>query len=586
MYQTGLTIGKALDTVARDLYVLPAIQREFVWKPEQICRLFDSLMQGYPFGAFLHWKIEPDRIKDFKFFRLMQHFHERDNRHCEELTNLPAREITAILDGQQRLTSLNIGLRGSLATKTLHKRRSNSNAYPRLTLHLNLLAGKLNEEGNKAKEDEAALWFPVPEVLNVENPSKLSQWLFAQLHARGLTNDTEVFNQASETIHRLHEVINQKQSVAYYCEDSQDLDRVLRIFIRMNAGGTVLSYSDLLLSIAIAQWTDVDARREINSLVTDLNRIGAGFNFSKDFVLKAGLMLADIASVGFKVENFNRTNMEILEKVWDDVRAALTTTVQLIASFGITEQTLRADSSLLPIAYYVFKRKPADNWIDHPRHAGERRSIQSWLNRSLLKSSGIWGSGLDTMLTALREIIRNKHDVFPVEDIEREMATRGKSLSFNGEEIEDLLDVDYNDRRIFTLLSLLYDFVDVSQIQHIDHIYPKSLLSKRKLVAAGLADEPAENAIAARDKLANLQLLGGTLNTSKNSKLPGPWLEEAYPDATRRQDFIDRQDLGSVPYEPAEFLPFYEARRTRLRQRMQNLFGTANAAGEQDQDEV
>ena len=49
MYQTGATIKETIDKVQKHEYVLPAIQREFVWNPEQIARLFDSLMQGYPF---------------------------------------------------------------------------------------------------------------------------------------------------------------------------------------------------------------------------------------------------------------------------------------------------------------------------------------------------------------------------------------------------------------------------------------------------------------------------------------------------------------------------------------------------------
>lgn len=52
MYQAGGTIRSLLDKVAEQEYLLPAIQREFVWRPEQICRLFDSLLQGYPFGTF------------------------------------------------------------------------------------------------------------------------------------------------------------------------------------------------------------------------------------------------------------------------------------------------------------------------------------------------------------------------------------------------------------------------------------------------------------------------------------------------------------------------------------------------------
>jgi hypothetical protein len=104
-----------------------------------------------------------------------------------------------------------------------------------------------------------------------------------------------------------HNLIN------YYEEKTQDLEGVLNIFIRLNSGGTVLSYSDLLLSIAVAQWKQVDARAEIHKLVDELNRIGTGFALSQDFVLKAGLMLADIASVGFKVENFTTANMAALE---------------------------------------------------------------------------------------------------------------------------------------------------------------------------------------------------------------------------------------------------------------------------------
>jgi hypothetical protein len=48
MYKPGGTIAEPLGRTQNKSYILPAIQREFVWKPEQIERLFDSLMQGYP----------------------------------------------------------------------------------------------------------------------------------------------------------------------------------------------------------------------------------------------------------------------------------------------------------------------------------------------------------------------------------------------------------------------------------------------------------------------------------------------------------------------------------------------------------
>ncbi len=48
--------------------------------------------------------------------------------------------VTAVLDGQQRLTALNIGLRGSMAIKQPNKRWTNPDAFPKKTLRLNLLA--------------------------------------------------------------------------------------------------------------------------------------------------------------------------------------------------------------------------------------------------------------------------------------------------------------------------------------------------------------------------------------------------------------------------------------------------------------
>jgi hypothetical protein len=138
----------------------------------------------------------------------------------------------------------------------------------------------------------------------------------------------------------------------------------------------VLSYSDLLLSIAVAQWKQVDARAEIHKLVDELNRIGPGFDLSQDFVLKAGLMLADIASVGFKVENFTRANMATLEANWPGIRTALVRTVQLAANFGLNGQTLRADSALLPIAYYLYSRQVPENYVTHGQFAADRETIR------------------------------------------------------------------------------------------------------------------------------------------------------------------------------------------------------------------
>jgi len=124
MYETGGTIRRTLDAIHHHKFVLPAIQREFVWRAEKICRLFDSLMQGYPIGTFLYWQVAPENSNQYKFYDFVLDYHEQDKPHCPPLPPppIPNQPLTAVLDGQQRLTALNIGLRGSMAWRLPYKR--------------------------------------------------------------------------------------------------------------------------------------------------------------------------------------------------------------------------------------------------------------------------------------------------------------------------------------------------------------------------------------------------------------------------------------------------------------------------------
>ncbi len=134
MYQYGGTIRAALESVASHEYVLPSIQREFEWEPKQICDLFDSVMQGYPFGEFMFWRVEPENSANYHWYDFVREYHERDNPHCPELGIIPNKPLTAVIDGQQRLTAFNIGLRGSMSRKARNKRWSSPDAFPRQVL--------------------------------------------------------------------------------------------------------------------------------------------------------------------------------------------------------------------------------------------------------------------------------------------------------------------------------------------------------------------------------------------------------------------------------------------------------------------
>lgn len=577
MYQTGRTIKETLDQIQRRELVLPAIQREFVWQGEQICRLFDSLMQGYPFGAFLYWEIERENSNKFKYYDFVRNYHERDNPHCPPLPEMPDQKLTAVLDGQQRLTALNIGLRGTMAWKLPRYRRTSNHAFPNRKLYLDLLWQPDEEDEVKyrfefltesqiAQSGDDVCWFPVSDVLAMTSGPSMVRWLNERL-------PQDHVDIAYEALDRLHRVVHVEQMLAYYDEREQDIEKVLQIFIRTNSGGTILSYSDLLLSVAVAQWDEYDAKEEINTVVVELNHIGSGFTFSKDLVLKAGLMLSDIGSVGFKVENFNKENMDTFESKWDSIKQALSLTVRLISDFGFTSESLRAHNAILPIAYYLYVKNPGESYLTHSQYKDDRKAIQEWLVRSLLKS-GVWGSGLDTLLTALRQIIRNNSvDTFPSGKIHEEMARRGRSLLFDDEEIEDLADMQYGNRLTFALLSLIFPFVDLRNHFHVDHIFPRGRFTATRLNAAHVPEEKIYEFIQLRDGLANLQLLQGQENLEKSAKMPAEWLAEAYPNATNRNAYQDHHVLGEVPDSITQFDEFYNSRRERLKARIRQMLG-------------
>src|SRR5690349_20600840 len=94
MAVTTITIRQLLQRIADGEIRVPAFQREFVWEPDRVQFLMDSIFKGYPIGTVLFWrtkeKLSYDR--DLGPFTLPE----------------PKKEypIDYVLDGQQRLTSI------------------------------------------------------------------------------------------------------------------------------------------------------------------------------------------------------------------------------------------------------------------------------------------------------------------------------------------------------------------------------------------------------------------------------------------------------------------------------------------------
>lgn len=174
MSYSSATIATVVDQINRS-YFLPAIQRPYVWEPDQVVALFDSLLKGYPISSFLFWEIKPENRKNWEICRFVEQFKYGDVHNSE--ADPDGREVVLVLDGQQRLTSLLIGLRGSYTVKLKHRRWDNPAAWVKQRLYIDLF----KDPGTDDQEDREDLGITYGLKFASEQPVESSQHLWLKL---------------------------------------------------------------------------------------------------------------------------------------------------------------------------------------------------------------------------------------------------------------------------------------------------------------------------------------------------------------------------------------------------------------------
>ena len=584
-YEKPITIKEAITSIQNQEYILPSIQREFVWGPYQIETLFDSLMRDYPISTFLFWKVKAENIDRFKFYRFLKDYHERDNKHNEPADISSDKDRIAILDGQQRLTSLYIGLKGSDSRKLSKYQWSSDYAFPTKQLYLNLLDSSSDTDreydfqfltDEESKEfSENLFWYKVGDILKYSDVSDANEIAmdmlddFVEDNEFALKKESKRF--ARKTINKMYNVFCHDGNINFFLEKSEELDKVLQIFIRINSGGTKLSYSDLLLSIATAQWKKKDARKIIHDYVDKINAIGGGYNFNKDIVLKSCLVLSDIKDIRFHVDNFTSENMSKIEDEWDDISNAISSTIKLIYHFGFNNKALTANNAIIPIAYFIKKRGISEsNLLHHSSQENNRKLIKEWLIRALLKK--VFGGTPDSLYPVYRNIINKNEGDFPLEALIEKYKGGNKSLEFYEDNIEHLLTTNYGSSFAFMVLSLIYPLKGSYEF-HQDHMHPKTFFTHKKLEKFGIVTfDEREEYLSRYNSLPNLQLIEAVENKQKNAKKLDVWLDEAYPSG---QEQIAFKHMHFFPVDESvsfsNFVNFYDARRALLKQKLTEI---------------
>jgi hypothetical protein len=321
--------------------------------------------------------------------------------------------------------------------------------------------------------------------------------------------------------------------------------------------------------MATSKWKNLNARDEIYNFVDRLNNdLPRKNKLNKDFIMKACLVLSDLP-IPYKVSTFNNQNLELIEKNWMDIKAAIEMGVQFVNIFGIDRDTLTSANALTPILYYLYKHPGKTPMEQTPSDIRNALGIRTWLISALLNNA--FGGTSDQALTETRRVLKdneNEED-FPVVALNTEISKMHRNTNFDEATIDNFLEISYRKQQTFLALSILYDDNNWGTLSfQQDHIFPKSLFSEKHMNEVGIPPYLQDRYMNSVNLVGNLQLLLPVEHIDKRANDFDKWI------VTRDESFKKRHliPLDESLYRFDRFDKFIEAREALIRERLKNLF--------------
>lgn len=453
---------------------IPRFQRGYVWERSKIVKLLNSIQSQYPIGSFFIWEAG----KEYKNF-------------CREIKDLNLPEnpesnyFSFILDGQQRITSLYVALKG----KTIKKIDFSSICY------------------NVEKQ-----LFHIPRLKN-ENHNIPAWKLFDTSEYGKVLTKYVLYDNENNT--KLHENWSNCQQVFSDYPISiiktlkMELDEVVTIFERINQGGKRLSLFDLVHASA---WSpDFDLREKIKTFNNEANVKAFGGVENEVFIQSLSL------NAFGDCKNKNQLNLtaEICDKFWDKTAESIRLTLDFVKIFGVRFISYLPYNAFLPILqHYFYKSKKKSIATNHFKF------IENWFWTATF-SARFSSSSLTKMKDDADWIYKLveeqlQENVFGVSLTLKELAKvnmQTKSVIKNGVvclmALENPKDFDNS-----TPVMLDKSNIAKSNGKENHHFFPYSLKDKFGTTAKGI------------NSLLNFALISGRLNREISNKLPSDYIAD------------------------------------------------------------
>jgi hypothetical protein len=324
-----MKISTILDKIDENQLFIPAFQREYVWKRDDAKQLLDSLIKEYPTGTMLTWESnKPPQLKGP---------HRYDEKQGA---------VRILLDGQQRITTLYMLIRGTIPPYyTLAEIMNDTRG-----LYLNVETRDL-EYYSQRKMEKDPCWRNITEIFQKKIRAKD---VCRELEQLGQTVDRERDDRIDDNINSIHKILDREfpeQTVPIKATIREAID----IFYKVNASGVALTDAELALAQISGYWPE--ARDVFKKKLAELESVG--FVFKLDFLVY--VLLGCLYHMGSDMRKLHgQENNDKLREAWALLETqVLDYVANLFRSYAFVDHTDEINSvyALVPIIVYCFDKK-------------------------------------------------------------------------------------------------------------------------------------------------------------------------------------------------------------------------------------
>ena len=536
-------LSKLYEELELGYFVVPEIQRGFVWRSSQVLELAASIYKKLPIGAICVCNMPRELVEEYKYLfkPLVDDYSIENGRYI-------------VIDGRQRLTSLLLIKNGKARVENKDKR---------LDLYFNPRDARFQLARGRRRPDEDS--FKVSDVLHADDVDEI-------VESRQLSDALR--KTVKKELNKLRDVFRNYQVPIVNVETEWDKDDLIKVFerwsemfVRLNSRGTRVKLPDLVLALITGKTVAGGVepfRRRFHEIMEHLSK--KGYDVDSPPLIRAYLAIST-GMVKFKEASVKLDGMkpyEYLEYLIKTERAVVKV-LDIMKELGVRLRYLQ--SNYLPVV---------PSMAIHNKYLATNKIIDAEFKKDLI--SWLVHASFDGRYTGRLESDLYE-DISTLAQYSYEMKALMKNLRTQTILEKDLTG-EYDDRHL-TLLSVLYshnrardwniwsgDPTMISNIPDDDltvhHIFPDAVLKKM-----GYDEE-------LRDDVANITLISKDANAAVKDKEPSTYLR-VLRDADSSLLELHFIPLNESLWNPEKYIEFLSQRRKQIIEEYRRLFGIVSS---------